>query len=271
MDILDKIVAHKHQEVAKRKELYPVKLLEQSIYFKTPAVSMREYIRRPDKSGIIAEFKRRSPSKGDINPHASVERVTIEYMQAGASALSVLTDEHFFGGKNADLTEARKNNFCPILRKDFIIDEYQIMEARSIGADVILLIAECLTKEEIKTLSRKAHELGLEVLMEIHSSDQLDKLSEHIDLLGVNNRNLKDFTVSIQHSIDALPYIPDQVVKISESGLNDPRAIVELKEAGFEGFLIGEYFMKSDNPGLRARDFIQRIQKLEELSKNAIT
>ena len=271
MDILEKIVAHKQGEVAERKALYPIKLLEQSIYFNTPAVSMRQYIRRPDKSGIIAEFKRRSPSKGEINLYASVERVTIEYMQAGASALSVLTDEHFFGGKNADLTEARKNNFCPILRKDFIVDEYQIIEARSIGADVILLIAECLTKEEIKRLSATAHDLGLEVLMEIHSIDQLDKLSEHVDLLGVNNRNLKDFTVSIQHSIDAIPYIPEGVVKISESGLNDPRSIVELKEAGFEGFLIGEYFMKSDRPGARARDFIERIEKIEELSKNAIT
>ncbi|PHN08509.1 indole-3-glycerol phosphate synthase TrpC [Flavilitoribacter nigricans] len=271
MNILDKIVAHKKGEVAKRKELYPVKLLEQSIYFDTPAVSMREYIRRPDLSGIIAEFKRRSPSKGDINPYASVERVTIGYMQAGASALSVLTDEHFFGGKNADLTEARKNNFCPILRKDFIIDEYQIIEARSIGADVILLIAECLTAAEVKALSATAHELGLEVLMEVHSPDQLEKLSEHIDLVGVNNRNLKDFTVSIQHSIDALPAIPDQVVKISESGINDPRSIVELKEAGFEGFLIGEYFMQADEPELRAREFVQRIRKLEELSKNAIT
>lgn len=271
MNILDKIVAHKKEEVAKRKELYPVKLLEQSIYFQTPTVSMCQYIRRPDLSGIIAEFKRRSPSKGDINPHASVERVTIGYMQAGASALSVLTDEHFFGGKNADLTEARKNNFCPILRKDFIIDEYQIIEARSIGADVILLIAECLTKAEVKALSAKAHELGLEVLMEVHSPDQLEKLTENIDLVGVNNRNLKDFTVSIQHSIDALPAIPDEVVKISESGINDPRSIVELKEAGFEGFLIGEYFMQADEPELQAREFVQRIRRLEEMSKNAIT
>lgn len=271
MNILDKIVAHKQGEVAERKALYPVKLLEQSIYFQTPVVSMREYIRRPDKSGIIAEFKRRSPSKGDINPYASVERVTIGYMQAGASALSVLTDEHFFGGKNADLTEARKNNFCPILRKDFIIDEYQLFEARSIGADVILLIAECLTKAEVKDLSARAHELGLEVLMEIHSADQLEKLSEHIDIVGVNNRNLKDFTVSIQHSIDALPAIPDRVVKISESGINDPRAIVELKEAGFEGFLIGEYFMQADRPELRAREFVQRIRRLEEMSRNAMT
>lgn len=271
MNILDKIVAHKQQEVAKRKELYPIKLLEQSIYFETPTVSMSQYIRRPDLSGIIAEFKRRSPSKGDINPYASVERVTIGYMQAGASALSVLTDEHFFGGKNADLTEARKNNFCPILRKDFIIDEYQIIEARAIGADVILLIAECLTKAEVKTLSAKAHDLGLEVLMEVHSPDQLEKLSEHVDLVGVNNRNLKDFTVSIRHSLDALPMIPDHVVKISESGINDPVAIVELKEAGFEGFLIGEYFMQADQPELQAREFIQRIRRLEEMSKNAIT
>ena len=259
MNILDKIVAHKKQEVAQRRELYPVRLLEKSIYFDTPVVSMREYIRRPDKSGIIAEFKRRSPSKGEINSYASVERVTIGYMQAGASALSVLTDEHFFGGRNDDLTEARNNNYCPILRKDFIIDEYQLIEARSIGADAILLIAECLTGGEVKTFSKKAHELGLEVLMEVHSAEQLDKLSEHIDLVGVNNRNLKDFTVSIQHSIDILPAIPDDLVKISESGLDDPRSVVELREAGFEGFLIGEYFMMDDNPGEKCRRFTEEV------------
>ena len=168
-NILDQIVAHKREEVAKRKEIYPVKLLEQSIYFNTPTVSLSKYLRRPDKLGIIAEFKRRSPSKGDINPYASVEEVSIGYMQAGASALSVLTDTHFFGGKNEDLTEARKFNYCPILRKDFVIDEYQIIEARSIGADAILLIAACLEKAEIKSLAALAQSLGLEVLIEIHN------------------------------------------------------------------------------------------------------
>jgi len=156
MTILQKIVEHKKKETAERESVVPIKLLEKSIYMETPVVSLRKYLLREDKTGIIAEFKRRSPSKGDINPYASVEQVSIGYMQAGASALSVLTDEHFFGGKNADLTEARKYNFCPILRKDFVISEYQIVEARSIGADAILLIGECLEKNSIqKSKSRK--------------------------------------------------------------------------------------------------------------------
>lgn len=270
MTILEKIVAHKKTEVADRKALYPAKLLEQSIYFHTPAVSMKKYLTRADKSGIIAEFKRKSPSKGAINLHASVERVSIGYMQAGASALSVLTDTEFFGGKSGDLTEARKFNFCPILRKDFIIDPYQILEARSIGADVILLIAECLTKEEVKSLAAEAKQLGLEVLMEIHSEEQLDKLNEHIDIVGVNNRNLKDFSVSIQTSIDLFPKIPSDFVRISESGISDPNAIVELRRVGFQGFLIGEYFMKHAEPHKTCREFIKRIESLENLLEHAI-
>ena len=168
MYILDKIIAHKKKEVAERKKLFPTDLLETSIFFKTECVSLVKYLKDENKSGVIAEFKRRSPSKGDINKYASVEQVTIGYMQAGASALSVLTDTEFFGGKSADLSEARKYNYCPILRKDFVIDEYQIVEAKSIGADAVLLIAACLSKEEIKKLSAFAHSLGLQVLMEIH-------------------------------------------------------------------------------------------------------
>lgn len=270
MTILDKIIAHKKKEVEQRRELYPVKLLERSIFFSTPVVSMTKYLQREDKSGIIAEFKRRSPSKGDINPYASVERVSIGYMQAGASALSVLTDEQFFGGRNEDLKEARKFNFCPILRKDFTIDEYQLVEAKSIGADAILLIAECLEKKELKKLAREAKKLGLEVLMEVHSADQLDKLNEYVDLVGVNNRNLKDFTVTIQTSIELYDQIPGEVVKVSESGINDPNAIVELRRIGYQGFLIGEYFMASADPPRTCREFIRRVNHIEDLLQNAI-
>jgi indole-3-glycerol phosphate synthase len=270
MTILNKIVEHKKEEVAKRKELYPIKLLEKSIYFEAPCVSMKKYLQRPDKSGIIAEFKRSSPSKGSINPYASVEQVTIGYMQAGASALSILTDEHFFGGKNADLKEARKYNFCPILRKDFIIDEYQLFEARSIGADVILLIAECLDRGRLKALARKAQELGLEVLMEVHSEEQLSKANEYIDIIGVNNRNLHDFSVSIQTSIDLFPAIPNDFMKISESGISDPNAIIQLKQVGFQGFLIGEYFMQADEPHRRCQEFIARVQDMEATYKTGI-
>ncbi len=229
MDILDKIVAHKRKEVAERQELYPVKLLERSLYFETPVVSMKKYLLREDKTGIIAEFKRRSPSRGAINPYAKVEKVSIGYMQAGASALSVLTDEHFFGGGNADLMEARKFNYCPILRKDFTVDEYQLFEAKSIGADAILLIAECLEADKLKALARRARELGLEVLMEVHSAEQLRKYNEYVDLVGVNNRNLQDFTVSIRTSLELFDAIPAAAVKVSESGISDPGFILILK------------------------------------------
>ena len=270
MTILDKIVAHKKTEVKERKELYPTKLLEQSIYFPTPTVSFKKYLLRTDKLGVIAEFKRRSPSKGDINAFASVEQISIGYMQAGASALSVLTDKNFFGGSNADLTEARKFNFCPILRKEFIVDEYQLVEAKSIGADVILLIAECLTKEEVLALAKQAKALGLEVLLEIHSEEQLEKVNEFIDVVGVNNRNLKDFTVSIQTSIDLYSKIPNDFVKISESGISDANAIVELRQVGFQGFLIGEYFMKSANPPKTCGDLIRKVIELENMLQGAI-
>jgi indole-3-glycerol phosphate synthase len=269
-NILAKIVAHKKEEVAKRKERFPVKLLEDSPYFNTPTVSLSTYLQRPDKSGIIAEFKRRSPSKGDINPYASVEEVSIGYMQAGASALSILTDEHFFGGKNEDLTVARKFNFCPILRKDFIISEYQIVEARSIGADAILLIAACLQEKELDRLAAFAKDLGLEVLVEIHGAEELVKLSSHADIVGVNNRNLKTFEVNIGNSISLFDQLPKEMVKISESGLNDPHSVVELKRAGFQGFLIGEYFMRDERPGQRCRSFIQRIERLEAMLDGAI-
>ncbi len=269
MNILEKIIAHKQEEVQNRKNLYPIKLLEKSIYYETPVVSMTKYLHRSDKSGIIAEFKRRSPSKGAINPYATVEQVSIGYMQAGASGLSVLTDEHFFGGKSTDLTEARKYNFCPILRKDFIIDEYQIVEAKSIGADTILLIAECLEKDRLQQLAKTAQNLGLEVLMEVHSEAQLDKLCNEVNIVGVNNRNLEDFTVSLDTSLGLADKIPGEFTKISESGISDPNAIITLKEAGFKGFLIGETFMKTPNPAKTCLQFIQQVEGLEKELQSA--
>ena len=267
MTILEKITNHKEKEVAERKSLYPIELLERSIYFSTPIVSLSEYLLNPNKSGIIAEFKRRSPSKGNINPYVNVEDVSIGYMQAGASALSVLTDEQFFGGRSVDLTEARKYNFCPILRKEFIIDEYQIYEAKSIGADAILLIAECLTKREVSQLAKVAKSLGLEVLMEIHSEKQLNKLCPELDIIGVNNRNLDTFEVSIQTSIDLFETIPSEFLRISESGISDPQSIVSLKDVGFQGFLIGEHFMKSANPAKACSRFIKAVNDLSAKKK----
>ncbi|MDB5262036.1 MAG: indole-3-glycerol phosphate synthase [Adhaeribacter sp.] len=261
MNILEQIAAHKVTEVADRKSIVPVKLLERSIYFETQPVSFKKYLQRPDLNGIIAEFKRKSPSLGVINAHASVEKTTIGYMQAGASALSVLTDQHFFGGKNEDLTIARKFNFCPILRKDFIIDEYQIVEAKSIGADVILLIAGILETPKLNQLAAFARSLGLEILLEVHDREELERtMSDAVDAIGVNNRNLKDFSVSIETSKELAALIPDSFIKVSESGIGKPETIQELRQYGFRGFLMGEAFMKTSRPEKACADFIQALQ-----------
>lgn len=271
MNILDRIIVHKRKEVSEKSSLVPVKLLEKSIYFESKVVSMKKYITREDKTGIIAEFKRKSPSKGDININASIEKVSIGYMQAGASALSILTDQEFFGGKNEDLTLARKFNFCPILRKDFIIDEYQIIEAKSIGADCILLIAAALEPERLKELAAFARSLGLEVLMEVHDGEELKTaVNEYLDLVGVNNRSLKTFEVSLETSFSLVDQIPSEFVKISESGISNPQTLVDLKEAGFDGFLIGENFMKSGRPHQAASNFIKDYRELLSLRKGLI-
>ncbi len=262
MDILKKIKAHKQKEVVQRKSLYPSALLEQSVYFETKPLSMVEYLKRADKSGIIAEFKRQSPSKGPINPYATVEQVSIGYMQAGASGLSILTDTDFFGGRNADLTEARKYNYCPILRKDFILDEYQIIEAKSIGADVILLIGDMLTKGEVERLAAFAKSLGLEVLMEVHDERSLAYLNGNIDIVGVNNRDLTNFKVDVKTSEKLSALIPKEFTKISESGISHPETVVKLKGFGFEGFLIGEHFMKNAHPEKACQEFINQINQL---------
>ncbi len=264
MNILEEIIAHKHKEVEERKSLYPVKLLEQSIYFSTPCVSMKKYLLREDKSGIIAEIKRKSPSKGLINPYVSIERTSIGYMQAGASALSILTDKQFFGGSNEDLTIARQFNFCPILRKDFVVNEYQIIEAKSIGADAILLIAAALSPDEVKQLAAFAHSLGLEVLFEVHTKEEIyPEVLGYVDMIGVNNRDLKTFVVDIELSKRLSSLIPNTVVKVSESGISNPATIIELKKFGYKGFLMGENFMKQSRPEKAASDFIKELRKLE--------
>ncbi len=263
MNILDEIIASKYKEVASRRELYPTKLLEKSLYFETPCVSLEHYLLRPDLSGIIAEIKRKSPSRSDINPYVSVERTSIGYMQAGASALSILTDGPYFGGTNEDLLLARKYNFCPILRKDFMVDEYQIIEAKSIGADVILLIAAALEADHLKKLAAFARSLGLEVLLEVHNKEELDAtLCEHISVVGVNNRNLKDFKTEIGTSFELADYMPKGITKVSESGITNARVMVELKEAGFDGFLIGERFMYNSRPERAATEFIKEYKAL---------
>lgn len=267
MTILDDIIAAKRKEVADRKSLYPVKLLEQSIFFSSPIVSLKKYLLRKDASGIIAEIKRKSPSKGMINAHLSIERTSIGYMQAGASALSVLTDNNFFGGSNEDLMIARKFNFCPILRKDFIIDEYQIIEAKSIGADVILLIAAVLTPAEIKQFTSFAHALGMEVLLEVHNAEEIQvNVDSGADAMGVNNRNLKTFHVSVDTSMHLANVIPDHYIKISESGIDNPQTILKLRDAGYQGFLMGQNFMQHSRPEEACKRFIATLTKLKSAS-----
>jgi len=263
MSILNQIVADKKKEVEERKALFPVKLLEQSPYFEGKVVSMSQYLKRPDKVGIIAEFKRQSPSKGIINNKVNVERVSIGYMQAGVAGLSILTDKKYFGGKSEDLTTARSFNFCPILRKDFIIDEYQLIESKSIGADLILLIAACLTPGEIKNLAAMARDLGMEVLLEVHNKEELEQsLTDEVNIVGVNNRDLNTFVTDVNTSKALAELIPDNFLKISESGISDPQTVVDLMGHGFEGFLIGENFMKTTSPERACRNFVKGIKEL---------
>lgn len=265
MNILDEIIAHKRKEVAERKKAVSLQMLEKSEFFSAAAIPLTEHLRRADKTGIIAEFKRRSPSKGIINANASVEDTTRGYSEAGASALSVLTDEKFFGGSSQDLLRARRVNTCPILRKDFTIDEYQITEAKSIGADAILLIAAVLSPAESKRLAAFAHQLGLQVLLEVHNEKELlDNLHAEADLIGVNNRNLKTFTVSTEVSKRLAALIPDGVLKVSESGISDPEAIADLRSHGYEGFLIGENFMRHAAPEKAATDFMQQLNRINQ-------
>jgi indole-3-glycerol phosphate synthase len=263
MNILDTIVAHKRNEVGHKKEIYPIKFLEQSIFFETQTVSLQKYIERSDLQGIIAEFKRMSPSKGMINQYAKPEKVCIDYMRAGASALSVLTDSKFFGGSNEDLTIARKYNYCPILRKDFIIDSYQIYEAKSIGADAILLIADILSESEMKSFYTTAQSLGLEVLFEVHSAESITKLPADALIVGVNSRNLESFDVNLEHSIRMKEKLPVGICAVAESGISSPKDYLLFKKAGFSGFLIGERFMREANPGKALSGFISTIKTNE--------
>ncbi len=259
MSILDTIIEHKRKEVALAKERVPLAELEMSPLFARSCFSLREFMLAAGRNGIIAEFKRASPSKGIINDRSSVRDVTTGYDAAGVSAISVLTDQKFFGGSLNDLTEARGTVAIPLLRKEFIIDSYQIAEAKAYGADIILLIAAVLSPTAIQQLAAYAGKLGLSVLLEVHNREELDRsICDELDAIGVNNRNLNDFTVSVQHSLDLVSHIPARFLKVSESGISDPETIVQLKKAGFNGFLIGENFMKADNPAIAIQEFCKK-------------
>jgi indole-3-glycerol phosphate synthase len=260
MTILDKIVAHKKKEVAYAKKRTSYVQLEESEYFHRETYSFKDFLLDPARTGIIAEFKRRSPSKGIINDKVRVSKVTTDYAAAGASALSVLTDRDFFMGRKADLKRARAVNTIPVLRKDFMIDEYQIIEAKALGADIILLIAAILTPAEIDKLATLAKSLDLNVLLEVHNLEELDRsIHPKLDAIGVNNRNLADFTVSVETSYELAKHIPAEFMKISESAISDAETIRHLKLAGFNGFLIGETFMKQEDPGLGMRNFVAQL------------
>ena len=259
MNILDKIIFDKRQEVVLKKSIIPVSQLENSILFGSRTISLSKILRN-STTGIIAEHKRRSPSKSEINYSFSVEEVVKGYQNAGVCGISVLTDAKYFGGSLDDLLLARAATSVPLLRKEFIIDEYQILEAKAHGADLILLIAAVLTREEIKNLSEFAKSLGLEVLLEVHNLEELQKsIMPTLDMIGVNNRNLKTFEVSLDFSKELASEIPDEFVKVSESGISSIEAINELKPYGYKGFLIGENFMKTDNAGKSAEIFIKKL------------
>ncbi len=261
MNILDKIVADKCKEVALKKALIPIAQLEASVLFNRATNSLATALRNSD-SGIIAEHKRRSPSRSEINQGLNVQDVAKGYEDAGVCGMSVLTDGKYFGGSLDDLLLARAAAQMPLLRKEFIIDEYQLVEAKAHGADVILLIAAILTREEIKALSELAKSLQLDVLLEVHNEEELHKsVMPSLDMLGVNNRNLKTFEVSLDTSKALSQLIPADFVKVSESGISSIEAIQDLRAYGYEGFLIGENFMKTDDPGQSAKVFIAELKR----------
>lgn len=256
MTILEEIVASKKQQIRLEKQHKSHLQFESMPAFQAPVHLLSPILHMGTTSGVIAEFKRQSPSKGVINDTAQVETVTQGYRSAGAAALSVLTDEKYFGGSIEDLTKARSINNIPILRKDFIVDEWQIIEARAHGADIILLIAESLSKNEVEHFATLARSLGMDVLLEMHDEEGLKKISPDVSIVGINNRDLKTFTVDLDRSIRMLDKLPTEVARIAESGISDPATVVRLREAGFQGFLIGETFMKQDDPAEACTDFI---------------
>ncbi len=270
MQILDIIIHHKKEELIQAKLAKPLEALKQSSYYSRTCLSLSKFIKDEDKNGIIAEYKRKSPSEGIINDQYTIEEVVKAYQAHGASACSILTDHEFFGGKAEWITEIRPLLNIPILRKEFIIDEYQIHEAKAIGADAILLICECLSKEQISQFCRLAHDLGLEVLLELHSEDQLYKVDTDVDLIGVNNRNLSTFKVSLQFSRNLIEHLPKNCVKISESGIKKPSDITELRSIGYDGFLIGTQFMKSASPMESFASFSSQIPEKNKAKSKSL-
>lgn len=257
MTILDKIIERKKEEVASAQSKIPLDHLKDNAFFRRETISLKESIK--NKSGIIAEFKRQSPSKGIINNNVEPIDIVSAYEKFGASGISILTDHDFFGGNLNDVLSVRNDINIPILRKDFMIDEYQFYEAKSIGADVVLLIASCLSPAQVQEFTDLAHELKMEVLLEIHTENELKHFNSKIDLVGINNRNLKDFKVNLQHSVQLKNQLPKEVLSVAESGIYNLEDFKFLKEKGFDSFLMGEYFMKNTNPAKAFEEFASQI------------
>ncbi len=257
-DILAEIIANKRFEVDLQKQTISLEQLQEGVSDAAPTRSMAQALAN-SPTGIIAEFKRRSPSKEWIKQTAKVEEIVPAYVQAGASALSILTDEKFFGGTLGDIRTARPLVDLPIIRKDFIIDEYQLYQARLIGADAVLLIAAALTQEKCRELTVKAHELNLEVLLELHHPDELAYIHPDIDMVGVNNRNLGSFVTDVENSFRLAKQLPAGTLLVSESGISHPDTVKRLQTAGYRGFLIGENFMRTEQPGNALHEFIREL------------
>lgn len=259
MNILEQIIESKKKLLKEKKDWFSIKKLEASPYFERECESLAKRLIAENTTGIIAEFKRRSPSKGIINDKAMIEDVISAYEENGAAGISVLTDEEYFGGNNDDLMNTREMVDLPLLRKDFIIDEYQVVETKSIGADMMLLIAACLSPAEVKKLAVIGKSLGLEILLELHDEKELEHICPETELIGINNRNLKTFEVDIERSLRMAEKIPDNKIKIAESGISSVENIKLFRENGFKGFLIGENFMKEADPGEAFREFVNKI------------
>ena len=259
MTILDKIVADKRLEVAARREAVSFDHLKNMATGLPKGLSLKKAL-ETSATGIISEFKRKSPSKGYIHPNADAASVVSAYQAGGCTGVSVLTDEIYFGGTLSDFRNARQVLGCPMLRKDFMIDPFQVYEAKILGTDVILLIASALTMDEAYDLGELAHELGMEVLLEVHNEAELDYISRFTDMVGVNNRNLSTFVTDVQVSFDLADKIPAEFTKISESGLSETATVKKLREAGYKGFLMGENFMKHGDPGAALSSFILALQ-----------
>jgi len=262
-NILDDIVAKRKQTVEMLKSMVPVNAWEKMPFFSRKCISLKRNLNDDKMNGIIAEFKRASPSKGVINKTADITEVVNEYERYGAAAVSILTEPIFFNGNNDDILLVGGNLKIPILRKDFIFDQYQLVEAKALGADVILLISSSLSPKEVKKLAGFAKSIGLEVLLEIHNEEEVQHICDEVDIVGVNNRNLKTFEVNINTSLELINKIPTGKTVITESGISNVETIVTLKQAGFKGFLVGETFMKESDPGKAFKNFITGLKSIQ--------